>query len=165
MVVILGIFYFGQDERLKDEDAVKRGVDNAVDWLAEKGYRNVLIEVNNECNVRYDHAILKPDRVHELIERVKKHRGKFLVGHELRRRHGAEGERRQGVRLPAAARQRRDEARADRGDGPADAARCPATGRCRSCSTRTTTSTSTSRRTTSSRRSASTPRGATSTSG
>ena len=31
----------------------------------------MLIEVNNECNVRYDHAILKPERVHELIERVK----------------------------------------------------------------------------------------------
>jgi hypothetical protein len=80
MVVILGLFYFGQDERLKDEDAVKRGVDNALDWLTEKGYRNVLIEINNECNVRYDHAILKPARVHELIERAKKHRGKFLVG-------------------------------------------------------------------------------------
>jgi hypothetical protein len=80
MVVILGIFYFGQDERLKDEDAVKRGLDDALDWLAAKGYRNVLIEVNNECNVRYDHAILKPERVHELIERVKKHRGKFLAG-------------------------------------------------------------------------------------
>lgn len=71
MVVILGLFYFGQDERLKDEEAIKRTVDAAVDWLFERGYRNVLIEVNNECNVRYDHAILKPDRVHELIERVK----------------------------------------------------------------------------------------------
>jgi CubicO group peptidase (beta-lactamase class C family) len=72
MVMILGLYYFGQDERLKDEDAVKRGVDNALDWLFAKGYRNILIEVNNECNVRYDHAILKPERVHELIERVKK---------------------------------------------------------------------------------------------
>jgi len=71
MVVILGIFYFGQDQRLTDEDAVKRATDNAIDWLFDKGYRNVLIEVNNECNVRYDHAILKPDRVHELIDRVK----------------------------------------------------------------------------------------------
>jgi hypothetical protein len=71
MVAILGIFYFGQDERLKDEEAVKRGLDNAIDWVLERGYRNVLIEVNNECNVRYDHAILKPERVHELIERVK----------------------------------------------------------------------------------------------
>ena len=80
MVAILGVFYFGQDQRLKDEEAVKRGLDNALDWLAEKGYRNVLIEVNNECNVRYDHAILKPDRVHELIERARKHRGQFLAG-------------------------------------------------------------------------------------
>lgn len=80
MVVILGLFYFGQDERLKDEEAVKRAVDNTLDWLTQKGYRNVLIEVNNECNVRYDHAILKPDRVHELIERVKKHPGRFLAG-------------------------------------------------------------------------------------
>src|SRR5439155_23402754 len=37
----------------------------------EKGYRNVLVEVNNECDVRYDHAILKPDRVAELIRAVK----------------------------------------------------------------------------------------------
>jgi hypothetical protein len=72
MVVMLGLFYFGQDERLKDEAAVCRAVDNSLDWLFERGYKNVLIEVNNECNVRYDHAVLKPDRVHELIERVAK---------------------------------------------------------------------------------------------
>jgi hypothetical protein len=71
MVVILGIFYFGQDERLADEAAVCQAVDNTVDWLFERGYRNVLIEINNECNVRYDHKILQPDRVHELIDRVK----------------------------------------------------------------------------------------------
>jgi hypothetical protein len=72
MAVILGIFYFGQDERLKDEAAVIRATDNAVDWVLKNGYKNVLIEVNNECNVRYDHAILQPPRIHELIERVKK---------------------------------------------------------------------------------------------
>ncbi|MEX0676573.1 MAG: hypothetical protein WD063_05830 [Pirellulales bacterium] len=71
MAVILGIFYFGQDQRLADEAAVLRAVDAAVDWIYERGYRHVLIEINNECNVRYDHAILRPDRVHELIERVK----------------------------------------------------------------------------------------------
>lgn len=80
MVVILGLFYFGQDERLADEAAVVRGVDNAVAWLLAKGYRNVLVEVNNECNVRYDHAILQPGRVHELIERVRaKSGGKLLA--------------------------------------------------------------------------------------
>ena len=71
MAPIVGIFYFGQDQRLRDEAAVIRAVDNTVDWILDRGYRNVLIEVNNECNVRYDHAILRPDRVHELIERVK----------------------------------------------------------------------------------------------
>jgi hypothetical protein len=72
MVVILGIFYFGQDQRLKDEAAILRAVDRTVDWIFDRGYRNILIEVDNECDVqRYDHQILKPDRVHELIERVK----------------------------------------------------------------------------------------------
>jgi hypothetical protein len=75
MVVILGLYYFGQDERVTDEKAVVAGVDAAVDWLTGKGYTNVLVEVNNECNVRYDHDILKPDRVHELIERVKARSG------------------------------------------------------------------------------------------
>jgi hypothetical protein len=70
MAVILGIFYFGQDQRLRDEAAVVHAVDATVDWVFDRGYRHVLIEVNNECNVRYDHAILRPERVHELIARV-----------------------------------------------------------------------------------------------
>jgi len=83
MVVILGYFYFGQDERLKDEAAVLRATDNATQWLFKRGYRNLLIEINNESNVRYDHAILCPERVHELILRVRKksHNGqRLLVG-------------------------------------------------------------------------------------
>ncbi len=83
MVAILGVFYFGQDQRIENEEAVKRALDNAVDWILTKGYRNVLLEVNNECNVRYDHAILQPARVHELIERVKsraKDGRRLLVG-------------------------------------------------------------------------------------
>ena len=71
MVVILGLFYFGQDQRLEDEAAVHRAVCNAVDWIVKHRYSNVLIEVNNECNVRYDHPILQPQRIHELILLVK----------------------------------------------------------------------------------------------
>ncbi len=71
MVPILGLFYFGQDERLENEDAVINAVNNMISWLFEKNYRNVLIEINNECNIQYDHEILKPERVHELIEMVK----------------------------------------------------------------------------------------------
>jgi hypothetical protein len=71
MVVILGYFYFGQDEYLTDEKAVVNAVDNMTNWLLDNDYRNVLVEVNNECNVRYDHPILQSERVQELIERVK----------------------------------------------------------------------------------------------
>jgi len=71
MVPILGYFYFGQDQRFANEEAVIRAVDQATKWVLEGGWRNVLLEINNESNVRYDHDILKPARVHELIERVK----------------------------------------------------------------------------------------------
>jgi len=83
MVPIVGFFYFGQDERLKDEAAIKNAVNKMTEWLFEKGYRNILIEINNECNVKYDHDILKPARVHELIEMVKakEHNGfRFYTG-------------------------------------------------------------------------------------
>jgi hypothetical protein len=72
MVPIIGLFYFGQDERLSDEKAVIAAVRNTVNWLFDKGYQNVLIEINNECDIRYDHEILQPARVHELIDLVKK---------------------------------------------------------------------------------------------
>jgi hypothetical protein len=71
MVAIVGLFYFGQDERLRDEAAVRRAVDNAAGWLLDQGYTNVILEINNECDVpRYEHAILQPPRVHELIEQA-----------------------------------------------------------------------------------------------
>ncbi|MBE2282529.1 MAG: hypothetical protein IAE77_03600 [Prosthecobacter sp.] len=71
MVVILGVFYFGQDQRLKDESAVVAAVEATTRWVLAHKWQNVLLEVNNEANVKYDHAILNPDRVHELIQRVK----------------------------------------------------------------------------------------------
>jgi hypothetical protein len=84
MAVILGLFYFGQDQNLRDEQAVCNAVDNVVDWLFDEGYGNVLMEVNNECDVAaYDHEILKPARVHELIVRIKNRQNqgrRFLVG-------------------------------------------------------------------------------------
>jgi hypothetical protein len=83
MAPILGCFYFGQEQRLRDESAVVRALDETVSWVLENGYRNVLLEVNNECNVRYQHAILRPERVHELISRARKPTAKgnrLLVG-------------------------------------------------------------------------------------
>ncbi len=82
MVVILGYFYFGQDQFLEGEKAIINATDNITNWIVDKGYKNILVEVNNECNIKkYDHAILKEDRIHELIARVqKKSEGNLLVG-------------------------------------------------------------------------------------
>jgi hypothetical protein len=72
MVVILGLFYFGEDQFLKDEEAVKQAVILATRWVLQKGYTNVILEINNECSVAaYDHEILKCHRVHELIRLAK----------------------------------------------------------------------------------------------
>jgi hypothetical protein len=71
MTAVVGYFYFGQDQRLRDEAAVIRAVRNATTWILDRGYRNVLVEVNNECNISYEHEILQPVRVPELIELVR----------------------------------------------------------------------------------------------
>ena len=72
MVPILGIFYFGQDQNVKDEAGVKRAVRNTVEWVLARGYRNILLEVANECDVKsYDHEIIKPARMPELIQLAK----------------------------------------------------------------------------------------------
>ncbi|MCG9894800.1 MAG: hypothetical protein MH204_04940, partial [Fimbriimonadaceae bacterium] len=86
LVVILGLYYFGQDQRLADEAAVRRGVDEAVDWLLEGGWTNVVIEIANEVDYPpYDHLILKEARVHELILQARERSsGRLLVSASTR---------------------------------------------------------------------------------
>ena len=72
MVAIVGYFYFGQDQRLRDEAAVIRAVKEATNWLLAKDYRNVLVEIANECDNRaYDQPIIRADRIHELLRLAK----------------------------------------------------------------------------------------------
>jgi len=71
MAVIVSLFYFGQEKNLVGETAIIRGVEGAVDWILEQGDRHVLIEINNECNVRYQQPLLMPEGVHTLIARAK----------------------------------------------------------------------------------------------
>ncbi len=71
MVVIIGYFYFGQSPRFAGDEAVIRATDAATRWLLAGGWRNVLVEVNNETNPTYKPSILRPDRVSELIQRVR----------------------------------------------------------------------------------------------
>lgn len=63
VVVILGLYYQRQSKILRDEAAVRAGVVNAVRWVGERGFRNVLIEIANE----YPHSGFR----HEVIRSSK----------------------------------------------------------------------------------------------
>ena len=132
MVVMLGLFYFGQDERLTDEAAVVRAVDQVTDWLVDRGDGNVLIEIGNEVDLdrrfqkpHYEHPILRVERGDELIARVQERsaggsghaRGPAAGEHQPERgRDVGPGDRGRGG-LCAAARQRRGGSRGHRPAG------------------------------------------------
>ena len=79
MAPIVSFFCFGQDRHLRDERAVKRGVEESTHWLLSKPCRNVLVEIDNECGVKaYDHATLTSLRAQELINLAKSIRRRTL---------------------------------------------------------------------------------------
>ena len=84
MAPILGVFYFGQDQVLEDDKAVRRALKNTVEFVLSREYRNVLLEIANECNNRkYDHDILRPDLMPMLIQEAQAityHRRRLPVG-------------------------------------------------------------------------------------
>lgn len=68
MAPILGVFYFGQDQVLEDDRAIRRALKNTVQFVLSREYRNVMIEVANESNNRkYDHELLRPGLIPLLI--------------------------------------------------------------------------------------------------
>ncbi len=75
MVVILGLFYFGQFAMLDSDRAIRAAVDHTVDWLLDRGYAHVLVEVGNEVDIRrtpwgYGDSLVEAARCHQLIERI-----------------------------------------------------------------------------------------------
>jgi len=80
MACIVGFFYFGQNHKLRDDAAVRRAVNEAMDFLGAVGRDNVMVEINNEANIGYVHELLRPDRVHELILAARERcGGRFLI--------------------------------------------------------------------------------------
>jgi len=81
MVIILGIFYQRQDQILQDEPAVKRAVVNAVNWVKDSGFTNIVIEIANEYNHGgFDHDTIKTAKGEvELIRLAKKTMPGLLV--------------------------------------------------------------------------------------
>jgi hypothetical protein len=75
MVVIVGLFYQGEDERVEvtpDGQYVKRAIQNAIGYVKSLPHRNVLIEVNNEVSAGgYSHRVLQPEGVGEALRTAK----------------------------------------------------------------------------------------------
>ena len=73
IVAIVGFFYQAQERRMDDEQSVMRAADAAADWLVDKGYTHVLVEVANEAdNAGFKHDVIKPTGgAVRLIERLK----------------------------------------------------------------------------------------------
>ena len=90
MVVCLGLFYFGQDERLVDEAAVLAAVYGACRWVLESDFTNVVFEIANEVDIPlYEHEVLTAPKVHTLIEREgNRTPGAAIIGRHQRQRPG-----------------------------------------------------------------------------
>lgn len=71
MVVILGLFYKAQANRLASCRAVVRAVDGVKRWVVRHRYRNVLIEIANESTNGYRCRLLRPSGIAALIHRVR----------------------------------------------------------------------------------------------
>jgi hypothetical protein len=81
MIVILGFFYQRQDQILRDKEAIRRGVVNAVNWIKRNGFPNVVVEIANEYNHGgFDHSIIKTAEGEvELIRLAKRTAPNLLV--------------------------------------------------------------------------------------
>ncbi len=83
MVVIVSYFYHVQALKLKDDIAVINAVKTASNWLRDKNFGNVIIEIANEhdCDAYKAHPILYTDHgVAELIDIAIRESGHMLVG-------------------------------------------------------------------------------------
>jgi hypothetical protein len=81
MVAIVGFFYQGQERQMNDEPSVVRAAEAATDWLLDKGYTNVLVEVANEAdNSGFKYDVVKPSGgAVSLIERLRERPKNRLV--------------------------------------------------------------------------------------
>ena len=79
--VILGCYYQRQDQVLQDEKAVKTGIINTVNWIKNRGFKNVLLEIANEYKHKgFDHEIIRnSESMAELVRIAKQAYPELLV--------------------------------------------------------------------------------------
>ncbi len=86
MVPIVGLFYAEHLRRMEGEKAMRCAADESLAFLANTGFRNLLIEVANEADVVARHANyeqFRSDQVHHLLDALRAEHPKFLYGCSL----------------------------------------------------------------------------------
>lgn len=79
IVVDLSLFYNKQNKRV-NQAAIPTAINNIVDWLVNKGYTNVLLEIANECNLSGFFPSLQPAGEPQLIAQAQRRaKGHFKV--------------------------------------------------------------------------------------
>ena len=74
MVVCLTYFHPAQDEIFTEPEAITSAARNITDWLIEKNFRNVIINVADEWDLggrSWDHARFIPENINRLVELVR----------------------------------------------------------------------------------------------
>ena len=83
MAVIVSLFYGSQTRFLKDDTAVLAAVKTAANWLRDKGFTNVIIEIANEHDnlpFRVHPILYTPAGVVQLINVAQRESGGMLTG-------------------------------------------------------------------------------------
>jgi hypothetical protein len=81
MVVILNYFYWQQNRRFENENAIRQATQFTTEWVLENGFRNVLVDINNEVGA--GGGLLESEGIHELIDIIKnttRNGSRLLVG-------------------------------------------------------------------------------------
>jgi len=74
MVVNIMYFYQGQDELFESTEAIHRAARDITDWLIQKKFRNVIIDIANEWDLpgeRWDFASYIPENILQLIKETR----------------------------------------------------------------------------------------------
>jgi len=84
MVVCLTYFHHSQDEIFESPRAMVQGARNITDWLIEKDFRNVIIDVASEWDLvdqSWDHLRFVPDNIDRIIQEIRERfvRASFLL--------------------------------------------------------------------------------------
>jgi hypothetical protein len=81
MVINLMYFYQGQDELFESTEAIHNAARNITDWLIEKKFRNVIIDIANEWDLPGDHWDFASYIPENILNLIKETRDRFQKRH------------------------------------------------------------------------------------